>query len=59
MADEIDTELTLSKDQTEMTIKLKAGQKLSTQAVILELEYLINELSRADEEKARPDHKEH
>ena len=59
MADEIDTELTLSKDQTEMTIKLKAGQKLSTQAVILELEYLINELSRADEEKARPATREH
>lgn len=59
MTDEIDTELTLSKDQTEMTIKLKAGKKLSTQAVILELEYLINELSRADEEKSRPTTREH
>lgn len=54
--DEIDTKIKRSKDGTELTIKLKNedGNKLTAEAVVLELEYLINQFARADDELKRP-----
>lgn len=53
---EIDTTITSSEDKSELTIKLKNedGQKLSIEDVVLELEYLINQFARAEDELARP-----
>lgn len=54
--DEIETSIKRSKDGRELTIKLKneEGKKLTTEAVVLELEYLINQFARADDELTRP-----
>ena len=54
--DEIETTITPSKDKSELTIKLKNedGKKLTTEQVVLELEYLINQLARAEDEMSRP-----
>lgn len=54
--DEIETTIDPSKDGIELTIKLKNldGKKLTMENVILELEYVINQLARADDELSRP-----
>lgn len=52
---EVETDASLSEDGTEFTIKLKAPEgKLTISDLVLELEYLVHELSKAEEEKARP-----
>lgn len=49
--DEIETEALPSADLSEYTIRIRSanGQPLSTADVILELEYQISEMSRADD----------
>lgn len=55
MVDEIDVDIKVSEDKKEMTIKLTSvlGTKLSTESVVMELEYLINQFAKAEDEKNR------
>jgi hypothetical protein len=54
MDDEILITIKPSKDGKTVTVELKSSQKISTGQVIVELEYLINQLSRAEEDLKRP-----
>jgi hypothetical protein len=49
--EEIDSKIELSEDRTEMRITLSSPTKLSNEEVIMELEYLIHQLSQADDQK--------
>lgn len=51
---EVDCIIRRSKDGKEFNIKLKGEDKLTTESVVLELEYLINQLARAEDEMTRP-----
>lgn len=54
--DEIQAIAHVNQDQTVYTyvIKSAAGRKLTNAEVILELEYLINEMARADDQMSQP-----
>lgn len=55
MIEEIDADIKVNEEKTEMTIKLTSilGTKLSTESVVMELEYLINQFAKAEDEKNR------
>lgn len=50
---EIETVIEGTPDNKEMTITFKSDRKLTIEAIVLELEYLINQFARADDEKAQ------
>lgn len=53
-ADEIETISHVNEEKTEYTFVIKSPHALSNADVILELEYYINELSRADDQLNQP-----
>jgi hypothetical protein len=53
-ADETEVIMTSNEDQTEITITLKSKQKLSNEQVIIEVETLAHELSRAEAQLNKP-----
>lgn len=53
-AEEIEFIIHTSEDSREVTIVLKSKTPMSANAVMLELEYYINQVSRAEAEMAEP-----
>lgn len=54
MQDEAQVIIHSNTDKTEFTFVIKSRKPLSNSEVILELEFLINQLSRAQDQMDRP-----
>lgn len=44
----------MTEDKTEMTLVLKSSRPMTTEQVIVELEFYINQLAKADDQLKQP-----